>query len=297
MLVTPSNLQRLFTTFNGVFQNAFDTAPSDYGKIAMDVPSSTRSNTYGWLGQQTKFREWLGDRVLQSLAAHEFSIRNKSYENTIIVDRDDIADDNLGVYTPLIQNMGMDARTHPDELIFTLLKNAGATTCYDGQYFFSASHPVRVDEGTTTNASNLGGGASTAWYLFDVSRPIKPFIFQKRQDYKFVRMDTETDETVFMKKQFRYGVDCRVAAGVGLWQMAYKSQQTLTSENYQSARAAMMSLLGDNGKPLNIRPNLLVVPPSLEGDARELLVSERNASGASNPWYNSAQLLVTPWLV
>jgi phage major head subunit gpT-like protein len=36
-------------------------------------------------------------------------------------------------------------------------------------------------------------------------------------------MDSSTDQNVFMKKQFLYGVDCRDNAGFGLWQMAYGS--------------------------------------------------------------------------
>ena len=36
----------------------------------------------------------------------------------------------------------------------------------------------------------------------------------------------ETDENVFMKKQFLYGADSRGNAGFGFWQMAFGSDGT-----------------------------------------------------------------------
>ena len=57
-----------------------------------------------------------------------------------------------------------------------------------------------------------------------------------------------------------------------------------------------MSLRDDEGKPLGITPNLLVVPPSLEAEARELLVVERTGGGNTNKWRGSAEMLVVPWL-
>lgn len=67
---------------------------------------------------------------------------------------------------------------------------------------------------------------ATAWYLTDVSKPIKPFIIQKNKAPKFVAMDSDTDENAFMRKKYRYGVDSQDNAGFGLWQLAYKSTGT-----------------------------------------------------------------------
>lgn len=67
----------------------------------------------------------------------------------------------------------------------------------------------------------------TAWYILDNSRPLKPIILQKNKQIKFVAMDKEDDENVFMRDKFRYGVDSRCNAGYGLWQLAYKSTGTV----------------------------------------------------------------------
>ncbi|MCY9771153.1 Mu-like prophage major head subunit gpT family protein, partial [Paenibacillus alvei] len=62
-----------------------------------------------------------------------------------------------------------------------------------------------------------------AWFLLCTTKPLKPLIYQNRKEAKFVAMDRDTDENVFMRKQFLYGVDGRSNAGFGFWQMAYGS--------------------------------------------------------------------------
>ncbi len=296
MIINQATIAKVTTGFKTVFNTAFDQAPSDYEKVTMVVPSSARAETYGWLGATTRFREWLGDRVIQNLEAHDYEIKNRSFENTIGVDRDDLEDDSYGTYAPLVAQLGQDARAHPDQLVFGLL-NAGFTGLgYDGVPFFSSDHPVTGPDGLATTASNSGGGSGTAWFLLDTSRRVRPLIFQRRRDYAFVRRDDPTDESVFARKQILYGVDCRVNAGYGLWQLAYGSRQTLDATGYGTARASMLGLLGDHGQPLGIRPSLLVVPPALEAEGRELLTAERDGAGATNIWRGSAELLVTPWL-
>ena len=66
-------------------------------------------------------------------------------------------------------------------------------------------------------------GHDKAWFLLSTSRPLKPLIYQERKKAKFVSLTSETDENVFMKKQYIYGADSRGNAGFGFWQMAYGS--------------------------------------------------------------------------
>ncbi|WP_423197445.1 Bacteriophage Mu GpT domain-containing protein [Cupriavidus sp. H19C3] len=296
IVINRGNLNSLFQGFQVLFQNAFDGVPADWEKVAMKVPSKSGREVYPWLGQTTRFREWIGDRVLQNLMLHDFTIRNKPWENTITIDRDEIEDDTYGVYAPMASQLGQDAKQHPDELNFGLLASGFNSACYDGQYFFDTDHPVLQANGSTGSVSNFQGGSGTAWYLLDTTKMVKPLIYQVRKDYKFVAMDQETDEQVFTSKKFRYGVDARSNVGFGLWQLAFASREELTPESYADARAQLMEMKGDNGKPLGVRPSLLVVPPSLEGKGLEILQAEKNANGATNIYRNTAQLLNTPWL-
>jgi phage major head subunit gpT-like protein len=228
--------------------------------------------------------------------AHDYAIKNVPYENTIAVDRDDIDDDQYGVYGPLFQEMGLATEAHPNQLVFGLLKEGWAKTAYDGQYFFDTDHPVLDETGEPVSVANTDGGGGAPWFLMDASRAIKPIIWQTRRPYDLVRMDTPTDEAVFMRKEFRYGVDARVAAGFGLWQVCWGSRQPLTGENYRKAREALLSMKGDYGRPLGLMPRLLVVPPALEFDALEIVNAERNAAGATNVYRGTAEVLVVPWL-
>jgi phage major head subunit gpT-like protein len=296
MLVNSANLSTMYQNFQVIFGNAFKDVPIDWAKIAMRVPSNTGQEVYPWLGATTRFREWIGDRVMQNLMASSFTIKNKPWENTITINRDQIEDDLYGIFNPMVAQLGQDAAQHPDELIFNLLKNGFTNLCYDGQYFFDIDHPILNADGTYGITSNFNGGAGTAWYLLDTSKVIKPLIYQVRKDYNFVAMDNEKDDNVFARREFIYGVDARSNVGYGLWQLAQASKQTLDETNYNNARTALMSRIGDNGKPLGLRSTLLVVPPSLEGAARKLLQADAAANGATNVFKGTADLLVTPWL-
>lgn len=296
MLINRQNLSALFTGYKTIFNNAFQGAKSLYEKVAMTVPSSAAQEVYAWLGNTTRFREWLGDRVIQNLSNHDFTIKNKEFENTVSVKRRDIEDDSYGVYNPLFAQLGEDARTHPDELVFALMSLGFSTPCYDGQYFFDTDHPVLDAAGNVTSVSNMQSGSGAAWFLMDASRQIKPFIYQKRKAYNFVSQDKETDENTFMRGEYVYGVDARCNVGLGLWQLAFGSKAALDETNYAAARAAMMSMKGDRGKVLGVRPTLLVVPPSLEGAALKVVKAERDASGATNVYQNTAEVLTVPWL-
>ena len=109
-------------------------------------------------------------------------------------------------------------------------------------------------------------------------------------------MDKPDDENVFMRKKFRYGVDDRKNVGYGLWQLGYGSKQTLNATYYAAARAAMMAFTNDEGVPLGITPTHLVVPPTLESNGRAVVEAQFDSAGASNVWFNTAKLVVVPWL-
>lgn len=64
----------------------------------------------------------------------------------------------------------------------------------------------------------------TGWYLFDTRWPIKPFIYQKRQDVRFVSATNPSDPEVFRRKKFQFGADGRAAGGYGPWWMAFKGK-------------------------------------------------------------------------
>ncbi|TNI91455.1 Mu-like prophage major head subunit gpT family protein [Aeromonas allosaccharophila] len=300
-IVTPALLQALFTGFKKNFEDAKGEAPAQYTKIATVIKSTTKSNTYGWLGKFPSLRKWVGDRVIESMKAHGYQIVNEDFEATVAVDRNDIEDDELGIYAPLFQEMGLAAGIHPDELCFGLLGAGFTTPCYDGQYFFDTDHPVypKADgTGTPVLSANLvvdAGYQGEPWFLLDTSRALKPVIFQDRKSPQLIAMTKVDDEAVFTRKEFRYGVDCRDAAGFGFWQLAFANKRALTPDNLWDSFSKMREFQADGGRKLGVKATLLVVPPSLEKLATQMLERELSNS-SSNELKGKLELVVADYL-
>ena len=299
MLINRTNMDTLFASYNAAFRTGLVAmqANSQYTQVAMTVPSSTAEEVYAWLGKIPGLKEWVGERVIENLRQHGYTLRNRDFEDTIEVDRNHIEDDKYGVYAPMFTALGEAVAAHPDELVWKLLKDGFAKTCYDGQYFFDTDHPALAADGGATTVSNSGGGNGTAWFLMDLRGTAKPLVFQQRKRAdNIVRKDREEDENVFMRREFLYGVHARSNVGFGLWQKAYGSKQTLDKANFKAAYQALEGMKGDYGRPLGIVPTHLVVPPALREAGLEILNAERDANGATNVWRGTAELVVVPWL-
>lgn len=296
MQINSAALQALRVGFNTEYQNAFDAVPKLKDRVAKTVRSTTAMNTYGWLKSLTGMREWLGSRTIDNLSEASYTILNKSFEKTIGVNRDNIEDDNLGMYSDGFTMMGDGAGRLPEELVWGLLKNGFSTNCWDGQFFFDTDHPVLLADGSMGTYANTDGGAGQPWFLMCTKRPIKPIIYQERKAPNFVAKDKETDDNVFDRKEFVYGVDMRCNVGYGLPQLAWGSKQTLNAANYEIARAAIINMKADGGGPLGLIPDLLVVGATNEGAARSIVQSQLVNGGESNKWAGTAEVLLCPWI-
>ena len=294
-VITPALLEAAQRGFKTSFQIGFDGHKAVLESVAPVVTSNASVEDYGWLNTIPKLREWIGDRHVHGLGTKVYSIRNRKFELTIGVLRDDIEDDKLGLYAKRFEMMGQSAASHPDEIVFELINGAFAANCYDGQYFFDSDHPVGKP-GAVTSVSNVQSGAGEPWILADLSRPLKPFIFQKRTDYEFNRLeDPNSTESVFMRDQYTYGIRTRVAAGFGFWQMAFGSKATLDATNLRAAYTAMTKFTDDEGRPLNIKPTHLIVGSTNHFAARDILMSEQ-IDGSTNTNRNLVQLIEAPLL-
>ena len=74
-----------------------------------------------------------------------------------------------------------------------------------------------------------------------------------------------------------------------------KGTAKLSVSSYAAARTSMMSLTNGKGQPLNLTPNLLVVPPALEAMALKILNAEL-IDGSTNTMKGTATPLVAPQL-
>lgn len=303
-IITSALLTALHSSCRMDVQRGQSRAVPMWDRVATEIQSSSERNTYGWLGRFPNLREWVGDRVIDDMKAHAYEITNKTYEATVGVLRDDIEDDNLGTYAPMMEEMGYGASVQVDQEVFGLMKIAETVTCYDGQSFFDTDHPVYANHdgtGDVTTVSNDDDGSSgtpgPAWSLLCTKRPLKPFIDRNRRAPEFVtKVDPRESDHVFMKNEVLRGVDRRFNVGCGLWQVACKSKAPLDSTTFAAAYQAMMEFKADGGQALGVVPDLLVVPPALKSAATATVEVPLTTGGASNTTYGWAETITVPWL-
>jgi len=295
--ITPQLLSSLQTGFNAAFLQGFGSVTPTWNLVAMRVPSNTKTETYGWMKELPGMREWIGQRVIHNLEAAGAQLTNKHYEHTIGVDRNDIEDDQLGIYGPMFAMQGEIVARHPDELVWVLLPNGFSTIGFDGQYYFDTDHIGYTATGEETSWSNTGGGSGAPWFLMDLSRSfMKPMIFQERKAANFVSLNRETDDNVIMNKQFIFGVDARYVSGFGFHHLAYGSKQALDASSFKAARLALETQRRPDGSPLPVMATHLVTGPSNRSAAEEFILTQFLGTGASNTLYKAVELIINPWL-
>lgn len=302
MDITFPSIRALTTMVSTRFNIAYDAAPSSYGPYTMKVESTGAETMYPRLDQLPGMREWLGDRVIHQLGISTFTIKNKTWESTIGIQREQMEDDQFGILAPAAGELGQRSAELPDLLIATLLNTGQTLLGNDTQYYFGPGHTNWNADASTTVYSNYVAGGGPSWFLFDTTRSLKPFVYQERRPFRLISLTNPTDFITFFENRFLWGVDGRSNAGLGMWQLAYKSNAPLTGANYAAARATMATIRRPDGAPMGITPNLLVTGPGLESIARKLIYGDYDidspvgSAPQSNPWKNSADYQKSPWI-
>lgn len=291
---------------NNGLQTSFNSqlyrADSPHARFCYAATSTGREEVYANLALLRGPREWLGDRIAQQLSQGQFTIRNRSFEQTITVGRVDIEDDRVGMYAPIAAEMGEAARVFPATLVAALIKSGKTTVGYDGQNFFDTDHAGWDAAGAVINTvSNYQSGASPGWLLIDNTRVLKPFIVQTRVPFSLTTRFNPDDPNVFDRDEFLWGTRGRMNVGFGLWQLAFYSEAAFTKANLIAARTAMGSIYRPDGSPMGIMPNMVVVPSTLYPKAMSFYRNNQvmNAGGTAledNDIVNMFEPVEFPWL-
>ncbi len=124
------------------FMAKFSNTVTHFADLSTRIQSNSDSEKYKWLGSVPKMREWGTGRKSQGLLTESYSVENLTYESTLEVDRNEIADDQTGQIRVRANELGERAATHKDFLLSQLLINGGAAgfLSYDGVPFFSSTH-------------------------------------------------------------------------------------------------------------------------------------------------------------
>jgi phage major head subunit gpT-like protein len=91
------------------FDNRVSAATPFYPNVCYDASSVRTSEKYGWIGNMPGMREWLGERQFSELRAANFVLENKHWESSLLIKKTDLADDNLGQYGPVLEQLGIEA--------------------------------------------------------------------------------------------------------------------------------------------------------------------------------------------
>lgn len=302
MTLTPARIAAATDGFRAVYLAAYEGATPDWQPIAMEVESSSETETYEMLLGLPGMKELVGEAKLEDLASAGLSIKNKEWESTVSVKRAAIERDSIGLYRPMFAEMGAVARNHPRELVADLLNDSFTAVDYTGSAFFHTAKkhdakdqsknaltfsnkitaalsaasfvtartmlrtmknakgknlgagrrltlvvPPALEETanklrTAENISVAGGStdtntlrntfdvlvlneltSSTAWFLVDSGRAIKPLIVQFEVRPEFIAADDPKSPHVLLQKIFIYQSYGRWNAGYGLPQLAIGS--------------------------------------------------------------------------
>ena len=159
----------------GVFMQAYyEDVASQWQQIAVEVPSTSDQERYGWLGSLPGMREWVDERVIKGLAESDYSLVNKKYESTIGVDRDAVDDDKLGALNLRIRSFAAEAASFIDETVFEALAAGFTALAYDGAAFFANRGTNQNNLGTTALSAAALSAARVAMRKFvsDTGRPL-----------------------------------------------------------------------------------------------------------------------------
>lgn len=131
-----------------------------WDKVADKVPSSTSMNIYPFLADISGMKEWVGPRVVDQLSTRTMQVVNKDYEKTISVPRNAIEDDQYALYANRAELLGYQAEKLPDDLMVAIMQagKASSAVTYDAVPYFSANHPVNIDNVGSPAQSNLFTG-------------------------------------------------------------------------------------------------------------------------------------------
>lgn len=162
MLVNASTLSALYTGLSTQFNNALKAVPTEYADTAMVIPSTGKGMDYAWLSRFPKMRKWIGDKHIKALALGKYYVANEDWETTIEVDRNDLEDDQLGIYNSQAQMAGESAGELWGDILTDLKNNAFTALGMDGVAYYSTAHVLTDSNGIAHTYSNKGTAALSA---------------------------------------------------------------------------------------------------------------------------------------
>lgn len=156
--INRATIETIERRFEGIWTSAFNAPVSnDFIALATQYSSIGASNDYGFLEQLGGWREWVGGRRFDDLKSNSFNVKNRTFEDSITMPRETIEDDAVGLYDPLVAQMGEGYQQLVVELLMDqLINNYNA---YDGNPLFDTDRTYGSN--TINNATSAVFSSTT----------------------------------------------------------------------------------------------------------------------------------------
>lgn len=229
--INDATLQDLNKMLDAKWTAAFEAAPqSQLNALATMYTSTTASNNYAFMEALGGWSLWNGARQFKDVASQQFEVVNNDYECSMKMPKNQLEDDQIGMYVDIVPSMVQGWFKKQQELIFDVL--TGNPVAYDGVTLFKTDRSY--------GSSTINNTTTTA----------------------------------------------------------------LSATTFEAAYVAMSSYTDHIGKPLAVRPDTLVVGPSLAKTASDIVGNLYRGDGETSAtqiqnYYNSlgVRLVVSPYLI
>ena len=271
-----------------------------WGEICSTIATNSTTIDLISLLDVPKYQELIGGVAFSDLKGRNLEVTPRNFGAGLKMHENIINDDNMNVLIDQIKQLGKTPEDAFCEHTFLALKGGIATTsygaCLDSGAFFNATHSV----GSTTFSNYTAGGGSTAWYLLDCSRALKPIVLVARENPEF-KMESPDSSHRFETNEIRWKIQGRMWMSYGMWQLAYCDTNALTDTRLWADIATMRGYQDEEGRYISAQPTHLCVAPDTEQTARELLERLRIQGTAAAPSNEPVQnlnlkLIVDPYL-
>lgn len=152
------------------------------------------------------------------------AVGNQSNIMTATLDDTDAFNDAYAKMGALKDPGGNPAGFRPTHLIYGPSNRKNALAILESEFGANGSSNFNANSGVQPVQLDLLTGAYAAyWFLADLSKALKPLIWQIRRDVRFRRVGSEgggedNSYEQFLTGKLFYGADMRAEAGYGMWQ-------------------------------------------------------------------------------
>ena len=161
MEITQGNLDAVFQGLKATFNEALQaTDTREIDGMMETVPSTSGTESYPVATLLGDLEEVLDEVTITNIGTFVQSVPNRTFARIVQVSRNDVADDNIGVYRPGVRQLARRAALYPLRLAAEALLLGFSDEWIDGTTIFSASHEW-VGGLSWSNRSDVALGAET----------------------------------------------------------------------------------------------------------------------------------------